>query len=540
MPYDLGGADGAGGGSGGSGGGSWWDIVWDVIQPIIQPILPIIQPIIDIVVPIIDAWTGHGGGSQGGGGGGSPAGGTQGSQGGAAQPPPPPPPPEFEGDTPEIPRAGQGNTRDTTFNAREFYGDDFDLTVLGDGITAAFVTFLDFVIPGNWDREQQATAYQQVRTLFNLATGAFTQQQTEAQVTASNPPLSTAVIPWAREYLDLNTSNVREIESEIRDDLLNRIEQLDLNRENVDLSALSTEELVQWYSQHLRRPYGNLPSGAARLMAGDHPLDRDYVENELNRLNSLLDAMNSVLPYQSVDAFISVTEWGLSSEADARSFLIRNLGQLNDYNLDPDWYEMDTLELIRLWRYELDEFVLADQNVAADYNYGAFWTSEGQDIDYLAQIQNLQILENTYVPPTPPDLTLLGIVASMIFEPVDWVMGSIDVLHDLAEGDFAGAAANIVLMAMPLVPYYTDEVAAAVIRPASEGGGVARLLPSGAADDVVPRRISGEELGIQGASEFNATFTLEGGVATVRVDMIVGDIQNPFEVYANAVEFARS
>lgn len=489
MPNDLGGA-GGGGGRPPTGSNPWQQLL-RVLQPIVRVIQPVIRVIRQAVQQFVQTRVGQTGGSSQGGGqsqSGSSSSGSRGGQGARnttqTTQPQQPAPPEFEGDTPEIPRSRQRNTPDTTFNAREFFGDDFDLAVLGDGIAAGFVTFLDFVIPGNWDREQQATAYQQVRTLFNLATGVLTPQQPNEQGTAPQPPMSTAVIPWAREYMNLNTSDVREIESAVRDDLLNRIEQFDLNRENVDLSVLSTEELVQWYSQRLRRPYGNLPAGAARLIEAEHPLDRDYVERELNRLNSLLDAMNSVLPHQSVDAFMSAYE--RSSEADARSFLIRNLGQLNDYNLDPDWYEMDTLELVRLWRHELDEFVPGDPNVVGDYNFGAFWSGEGQAIDYLAQYQNLQILENTYVPPPPPDLNLLAIVASIFLEPVDWVMTGIEVIQDLQQGDYGGAAVNVTLALLPFAGGWMDD-APFIFRAADEGGGGGgRLVPNDLPSSGVP------------------------------------------------------
>ncbi len=54
-------------------------------------------------------------------------------------------------------------------------------------------------------------------------------------------------------------------------------------------------------------------------------------------------------------------------------------------------------------------------------------------------------------------------------------------------------------------------------------------------------KITADELGIKGEiEEFDATFKVEGSKATLRVDMISGDVANPFEVFKNIVDLARS
>lgn len=48
-------------------------------------------------------------------------------------------------------------------------------------------------------------------------------------------------------------------------------------------------------------------------------------------------------------------------------------------------------------------------------------------------------------------------------------------------------------------------------------------------------------LGLQGRIDhLDATLTVENGVATIRVDMVVGDITNPFEVIPNAMRLAQA
>ena len=55
------------------------------------------------------------------------------------------------------------------------------------------------------------------------------------------------------------------------------------------------------------------------------------------------------------------------------------------------------------------------------------------------------------------------------------------------------------------------------------------------------RPLTAEDLGIKGSlQELRGTFSLNEGVATVRIDMIRGEITNPFQVVQNLSETARA
>lgn len=55
------------------------------------------------------------------------------------------------------------------------------------------------------------------------------------------------------------------------------------------------------------------------------------------------------------------------------------------------------------------------------------------------------------------------------------------------------------------------------------------------------RALNADDLGLQGRIDhLDATLTVENGVATIRVDMVVGDITNPFEVIPNAMRLAQA
>lgn len=57
---------------------------------------------------------------------------------------------------------------------------------------------------------------------------------------------------------------------------------------------------------------------------------------------------------------------------------------------------------------------------------------------------------------------------------------------------------------------------------------------SNAARNVAPRALTQADLGVKGTlQELKGTFSMTDGVATVRVDMIRGDIANPFKVVEN-------
>jgi hypothetical protein len=62
---------------------------------------------------------------------------------------------------------------------------------------------------------------------------------------------------------------------------------------------------------------------------------------------------------------------------------------------------------------------------------------------------------------------------------------------------------------------------------------------AGAAASVA--QLTAEDLGIKGSlQELRGTFSLNEGVATVRIDMIRGEITNPFQVVQNLSETARA
>ena len=59
--------------------------------------------------------------------------------------------------------------------------------------------------------------------------------------------------------------------------------------------------------------------------------------------------------------------------------------------------------------------------------------------------------------------------------------------------------------------------------------------------DVVLRRLTASELGIEGhITDFVAFFSVTGGTAYIRIDLIIGEIKNPFEVYSNFISLARA
>lgn len=62
-----------------------------------------------------------------------------------------------------------------------------------------------------------------------------------------------------------------------------------------------------------------------------------------------------------------------------------------------------------------------------------------------------------------------------------------------------------------------------------------------AAKNVAPRPLTVADLGVKGTlQELKGSFAVENGVANVRVDMIRGEISNPFEIIKNLSNTARA
>jgi hypothetical protein len=62
-----------------------------------------------------------------------------------------------------------------------------------------------------------------------------------------------------------------------------------------------------------------------------------------------------------------------------------------------------------------------------------------------------------------------------------------------------------------------------------------------AAKSVAPRPLTAADLGVKGAiQDLKGSIAVENGVANVRVDMIRGEISNPFEIIKNLSNTARA
>ncbi|MDX2139957.1 MAG: hypothetical protein SF123_17860 [Chloroflexota bacterium] len=89
-------------------------------------------------------------------------------------------------------------------------------------------------------------------------------------------------------------------------------------------------------------------------------------------------------------------------------------------------------------------------------------------------------LHNDYT--SPPDFNLLLLVGSILIEPIDWVVTGVDVIGDLARGDFGSAAANTALAVLPIAGGWMDDLGDLRYAPDDPpgGGGVPgnSLLPN--------------------------------------------------------------
>jgi hypothetical protein len=94
----------------------------------------------------------------------------------------------------------------------------------------------------------------------------------------------------------------------------------------------------------------------------------------------------------------------------------------------------------------------------------------------------------------------------------------------------------------------------AAVVPGAPGGAGAAIKAGRAADVAadgaravsraspkLSRKLQASDLGIEGSlSELDGVFAVEDGIASIRVDMIRGEIQNPMQVIGNMMETAKS
>ena len=67
------------------------------------------------------------------------------------------------------------------------------------------------------------------------------------------------------------------------------------------------------------------------------------------------------------------------------------------------------------------------------------------------------------------------------------------------------------------------------------------LISRGVVQPAITRALTAAELGITGAlQEFNATFVLADNFAIIRIDMIQGEVGNPFAILNNMINYARA
>ncbi|GEM_PF-4982214 len=128
-------------------------------------------------------------------------------------------------------------------------------------------------------------------------------------------------------------------------------------------------------------------------------------------------------------------------------FIYENLGIEPPENLN----NMSVVELANELYYQLNEEVipvLYSDDIQVQQQTGDFYRGYNAISDVTNPEERIDRLQGTY---EPPDASLLLFVASIFFEPVDWVVTGAEVVSDLMRGDLASAGINATLALLPLV-----------------------------------------------------------------------------------------
>lgn len=261
----------------------------------------------------------------------------------------------------------------------------------------------------------------------------------------AHPDLTTDVHDWLVHELGRNTSNPAQSEGAVRAYLISQLNESGVRLDREDRTEMGLEELTELLYMRQRRQYIALADQYEDLTGF----------TEFSRLSA--EILRPQTP-QEIDA------------AQER------MNQLDD------WWEDATPEhqsAVRELQEELQASIAGIERT-----------------DDLLRAYQMQYDPNT------PDYSLLILAATILFEPIDWIVTGVEIIQDISKGDLGGALGNGVLLALPLFSGRFDDTARFLfdIDERSGPGGLS-ALPSGSGDDAV-REITGVTVTRREANEF--------------------------------------
>lgn len=129
----------------------------------------------------------------------------------------------------------------------------------------------------------------------------------------------------------------------------------------------------------------------------------------------------------------------------------------------------------------------------------------------------------------PADYNGLLFVASVLFEPVDWIVTGVEVVNDLSKGNWGSAALNTGLAIMPFVGGWMDDGLGAILRQADDGSWSGLIPFNGVpAQDWLPQNPS-----LQARWNLYPDLPQGAYLGDVRINPITGSTINGIQVSNN-------
>jgi hypothetical protein len=351
----------------------------------------------------------------------------------------PPPPPDIGVSNDRLLELNEEEEETRPFNWNEFFGDDFSLEDIGDSVRESAENFLRFV---HGEVDTDAPLLTQIRTLFERVGVTMTAMFTVDPV---NENLSMAGVEWINDYLAapqvLNDMGVAEY----------AITQIVANADHFDvelgdIEGMTTEEVVNRYLQllHDREAYatewGVSLLGLSDEIAQIELFQRTFGESDAVTLDMVRWVGDNIrnFDFDSPNAVDNVIRTYLTTQIVQGQYT--QVGEL-------DLESASLHDLALYYQKNLDQPVLT--------------TSEGLDHINLERGRVAELLDamnREYDRSVYPDASLLLMVGQILWEPADWAITGIEIKRQLEERDYLGAGVNGVLLALPFVSGWMDDL----------------------------------------------------------------------------------
>jgi hypothetical protein len=363
------------------------------------------------------------------------------------------------------------------------------LLFIGESAQSAAELFLNFVLPGNWNEEGEATVVQQIQRLMHTVRGRDADEVTHPVT----DDFSTLTLQWIETNLghmdEFSGGTVEDIAIDLITVLKNEARAYGFTMKS--LENKTAEEVLLLFMLELQDRYEEL------VAAGDAGWQN--VASDYNYWRGLLDTFGANLALTTdVQDFVAA-ELGVdpadpdvveATVVDFNEQVIQSLGidpaavDFQNMGLEEStWFAY--LQLIEAYQGAESE-IRALLGLSADAPipipetsvgfvsapYAQMSTQEGIRYSELlvqlnaleAQIlrsQNLALAFEMQYDDTRPDEQLLLMVASMVAEPIDWVLTLGEVTQNLRDGDVGSAMLNTALAVTPMLAGWMDDVALA-------------------------------------------------------------------------------